>query len=682
MMYEFRDVNENLTQEYIPAEALQINGELIETQIEGYHTLYVQGREVLSPEINTYEIGTKNGEIRKNKRYPARTITVGYQLIAESAEAFREAYNKLGRILNVDDAEIIFNDEPDKFFIGTPSEVSEIDTGRNSVKGEFKILCLDPLKYSVAEYEAEPLDGDKGTILVDYGGTYESFPILEADFYQETEGEDTTLTGHGDCGYVAFFNEQEKIIQIGDPDEEDGSNVYAKSQTLINQTFESADDWGTAAKALWSQNTGKMLPADGVAAGSVGMKIASYAVPASPKTTTGTVLSKQTPAGKPRFYYTVTLRATGRTSNAVTITATITASLGTDRNYFGKGLGVKASVYVGGSWHDIWVKTTSAYWKGRSAHTVSTSFTVTGLTADQTALTGIKFKAWRTDSLLANIAGIMPETSCSNMPISAYVADVPETYFLGASSYGSSEGKYHGPSITRTIPVDSAGVSGAADFTFTYKQKMCVGSGKNDSTQMGGFQALVISGSGSSKKILAGVRILKNKAGKKASLQFYVNDVKVETVDLDISSTAVKTSSIIKSGSQVTFTIGDLKKVYTDTSIAETKATEITFRFEQYSSVNTLAYNGIYWAKFVKDNCDTWKNIPNKFSANDVLEADCNQGEIYLNGIRSPQLGALGNDWEGFVLRPGLNQIGVAYSSWVADEYAPALKVRYREAFL
>ncbi len=45
MMYEFRDVNENLTQEYIPAEALQINGELIETQIEGYHTLYVQGRE-------------------------------------------------------------------------------------------------------------------------------------------------------------------------------------------------------------------------------------------------------------------------------------------------------------------------------------------------------------------------------------------------------------------------------------------------------------------------------------------------------------------------------------------------------------------------------------------------------------------------------------------------------------
>lgn len=682
MMYEFRDVNENLTHQYIPKEALQINGELIETQIEGYHTMYVQGREALSPEISTYEIGTKNGEIRKNKRYPARTITVGYQLIAESAEAFREAYNKLGRILNVDDAEIIFNDEPDKFFIGTPSEVSEIDPGLNSVKGEFKILCLDPLKYSVAEYEAEPLDDDKGTILVDYGGTYESFPILEADFYQETEDDDTALTGHGDCGYVAFFNEQEKIIQIGDPDEEDGSNVYAKSQTLINQTFETADAWGASAKALWSQNTGKMLPSDGVAAGSIGMKIASYAVPASPKTTTGTVLSKQTPAGKPRFHYTVTLRATGRTSNAVTITATITASLGMDKNYFGRGLGVKASLYIGGSWHDVTVKGTSSYWKGRSAHTVSTSFTVTGLSADQTALTGIKFKATRTDSLLENVAGKLPETSCSSMPISAYVADQPETYCLGASSYGSSAGKYHGPSITRVIPADSAGISGASDFTLTFKQKICVGSGKNDSTQMGGFQALAVSGTGSNKKILAGIRILKNKAGKKASLHFYVNDVNVETVDLDISEAAIKTSSIIKSGSQVTFTVGDLKRVYTDDSIAETKATEITFRFEQYSSVNALSYNGITWVKFVKDNCSTWKNIPNKFSASDVLEADCRQGEIYLNGVRSPQLGALGNDWEDFVIHPGLNQIGVAYSSWVADEYAPALKVRYREAFL
>ena len=130
----------------------------------------------------------------------------------------------------------------------------------------------------------------------------------------------------------------------------------------------------------------------------------------------------------------------------------------------------------------------------------------------------------------------------------------------------------------------------------------------------------------------------------------------------------------------MTFTIRDLKKVYTDTAIAETKATEITFRFEQYSSVNTLAYNGIYWAKFVKDNCDTGKtyrisSVPRR--AGGGLQSGRNLPEWRP----LPQLG-LGNDWESFVPGPGLNQIGVAYSSWVSDEYAPALKVRYREAFL
>jgi hypothetical protein len=50
--------------------------------------------------------------------------------------------------------------------------------------------------------------------------------------------------------------------------------------------------------------------------------------------------------------------------------------------------------------------------------------------------------------------------------------------------------------------------------------------------------------------------------------------------------------------------------------------------------------------------------------------------------VLTPSLGALGNDWEDFVLTPGLNQIGIAYSEWVEAEYAPTMKVRYREVFL
>jgi hypothetical protein len=36
----------------------------------------------------------------------------------------------------------------------------------------------------------------------------------------------------------------------------------------------------------------------------------------------------------------------------------------------------------------------------------------------------------------------------------------------------------------------------------------------------------------------------------------------------------------------------------------------------------------------------------------------------------------------GFYLVPGVNQIGISYSNWVEAEYAPAMKVRYREVFL
>ena len=99
-MYNFIDVNEVSAGAFLPAEALMLNGEYIEDLIEGYRTLSVTGREALSPELNTYETGVRDGAKLLNRRYPARIITVKYQLIAASSEAFREAYNKLGDILN------------------------------------------------------------------------------------------------------------------------------------------------------------------------------------------------------------------------------------------------------------------------------------------------------------------------------------------------------------------------------------------------------------------------------------------------------------------------------------------------------------------------------------------------------------------------------------------------------
>lgn len=548
-MYSFVDTTESQGSALLPSEALKINGEYIENQISGYRTLYVKGRESMIAEIETYETGIRDGSKMKSRRFPARIITVGYQLIAKSNTDFRNAYNTLNDILNVQDAELIFADEPDKYFTGTPSGAEEVEPGRNSVTGEFEITCLDPFKYSVEEYEISPTLDDGTAFAVDYAGTYKSFPTMEAKFYEESEttGE---LTGNGDCGYVAFFNDQGKIIQVGNPDEED-TEEYEKSQTLINQKFTTSNGWNNTAQALWNMNSGVV------------------------------------------------------SSSAVTQTGSL--SIGKPNN---------------------------------------------------------------TD----------------------------DSYYLTPNNFGSGE-HHHGPSIYRNIPADATENVGATNFTLSYKQKMCIGSGKNDSKQCGAFQVILTD---ADKNIVAGVFIYKTATGKKAKLRFYIHGDVVETIEIDLSYhnkyfgsnrsankekgiealTTVKTSTITKEGGKVTFSIGGIKRSYSSIPISNAVVTGVTITMTQYSTKTPLAYNGLYWVKFVKNNCDTWANIPNKFSANDVVVADCKDGEIYLNDAPAPELGALGNDWEEFYLSPGTNQIGISYSDWVTSQYAPSFKLRYREVFL
>ena len=688
-MYEFRDITEVSEGTALPSEAMQINGEYIENIIPGYRTLHVSGREALSPEVDFFDTGIRDGSKIKSKRYPARTITVKYQIIAGSNEEFRDAYNKLASILDCENAELIFNDEPDKYFTGTPVSIGDVEPGSNSVTGEIQFLCVDPFKYSIVEYEAEPLL-DESSVLIDYNGTYKSFPILEADFFTESEASEdgetvSALTGSGDCGYVAFFNENEKIIQLGDPEEKDGENAFAKSQTLANNSFKKTTDWGTAAKSQWAVNSGIVTDSSAMSqTGSVGMGVASYTAATKPADTSATLLTVTSKAAAPNVDYKVSAKATGRTANSVKLTFAITGSLAKSSNYFLSGYILNASVYVGGAWHTAVLKRSSDKWRGKTGHTVNISVTVSGLSASDTSISGIKFKVTRGGS--NGSAGKLSETACKNMPISAFTTPQPETYYLTPSSYGSGN-KWHGPSITRVLPADASGETGAKNFTLSYSQKLSIGNGKADTNQLGAFQVLAVSGSGSSRKIVAGVNIYKGGSGKTANLRFYINGAVVKTESIDISYNNAyfkpeKTSTITKSGQTVTFNICGIKRTFTDSNITDIAVTQIIFTMSKWGSYAALSYNGIYNVKFVKNNCTTWRDIPNKFSTGDIVEADCKDGEIYLNGVKTPNLGALGNDWEEFYLSPGLNQIGFSYSDWVASGYEPSIKIRYREVFL
>lgn len=695
-MYNFIDVNEVSAGGTLPAEALQINGDYIEDLIPGYRTLGTSGRESLSPEINSYEVGVRDGSVIKNRRYPARTISVKYQLVAASSEEFRAAYNKLGGILNVDDAILIFNDEPDMYYTGTPSGVGAVEAGSNAVTGEFTIYCADPFKYSVIEYTAEP-DPDDDMILVDYNGTYKCYPTLEASFAEEDDvsddGEsDNTLTGNGDCGYVAFFDENKHIIQLGDPDEVDTASL-PKSQTLISNSFKKSTSWGTSAKSKWAVNSGKTLGTvtqngkiamakDAKTMLEVEADVFADNLRDKLMTAKTTLLTVSSTAEPPTVNYKIVCEAVGRTASTVKLRISITASLGKNASYFGKGYTLKAHVYVGGTWLETTLKDSKTSWKGKTAHTKTVSKTITGLSASATSVSGIKFKATRPDG--KGKAGVISEKDCKNATIKAYVEPDDVYYYLEPSNYGSGSG-WHGVTISRKIPADAAGETGATDFSLSYSHSFAIGSAKGSSSQRGCFQILLTSGT--NRNVVAGITLYKSAYGEKATLRYYVNDEKQKTQDISVAYTnnrfiESKTSTIIKSGKKVSFNIGGIKKTFEDDSIASLAADRITIAFLSYGTKPALLHNGLYSVKFVKNKCTTWKDIPNKFSANDVVKADCKTGEVYLNGVSRAELGALGNDYETFCLQPGYNVIGFSYSDWVPDESRPDFKVKYREVFL
>lgn len=265
-MYTFRDTTDHtVITNPLPTEAVSINGQYIENVLDGYRTLYTKGRESLGAELNTYSVGTADGEKFKNKRYPAREITVGFQLIADTAEEFREKFTNLNNLLSLDEADFIFNDETDKFFSGYPIMNAEVEAGQNSVKGEWKIYCAYPFKRSVEPITLTMADATvtdtTATFTIDYKGARPARPVLRAKFAGAKSG--GSSSEDGDCGFVAFVDQEENIIQLGNPEILD-LDEYTSAETLINKEFVNVSDWtrtgghtysGTVTGSVSSSNT-------------------------------------------------------------------------------------------------------------------------------------------------------------------------------------------------------------------------------------------------------------------------------------------------------------------------------------------------------------------------------------------------------------------------------------------
>lgn len=228
-MYTFVDtVNSGIVGTNLPTEAMSYNGVYLENEIDGYRTLSVIGRELMESEVTDQEIDGMDGSYYRYKTTPARTITVKYQLRARGSREYREAYNKMNKLLSGEQVKVIFNDESDKYFIGTKTSNTQVDGGSNNVIGEIEIYCSDPRKYSTTEKEFTATDGvlnivNEGTVPV------------SIDYDVQTTSE---------TGYIGLVSE-EGIMQYGKVEELDGE-AYKQSEWLasIQDFYDCKDDIG------------------------------------------------------------------------------------------------------------------------------------------------------------------------------------------------------------------------------------------------------------------------------------------------------------------------------------------------------------------------------------------------------------------------------------------------------
>ena len=510
MLYEFRDTTEHT--EYpisLPVQAMQFDGKWIETEVPGYRTLYVSGRETISAEITDTVIGAADGSLYERRRYEPRTLIVGYQLIAKDNDAFCEAFNKLNGILNTEQAQISFNDELDKYYIGTKTKLDDIPSGVNAVTGEIEIYCADPFKYSMTEFTAKP--NSNGVIEVNYDGTYPSYPAMDA-----------VMTS--DNGYISYIEgENDATLLAGNQSEIDGENLDNVSELLINKGFyNGSGDW---------------------------------------------VLNEAT------LYGTIVQNGTLRIQET----------------YKGDG--------------------------------------VTG------------------------------------------------------SNWGSGS-SWHGIGLHKAVPADATGHVGAKNFCLEFKNYF----GSTSAKELGISQYVVSYTDSGEKKTLCGITFVKNKRSSLTAIaQLRVGSKIMKSINYTcnaaskISGRSTANPKVEKDGGDFRFTIGGKIYEFSNDNLAEAEGIEVDLFVGKYGADTAMVRNTIIGVKFYKYGVSGWSDLQNQFSEGQKVTINCNSGDILVDDESTPGIGALGNDWENFKLRPGLNTISCYYSDFAQQ---PDITLRYREVYL
>lgn len=233
----------------LTGDAVKINGVYLEDEIEDFITLSASGRESPIKEIISNE---NNGDGSKpiRTRYKEKEITVEYVMYSASFDELNEKQGRLAALLNRENAKVIFNNEPDKYYIASFVMDSSITKEQHAWQGTYKIICHDPIKYGV---EVKSITFTDRTATVDYRGTYNAYPVLSA-YFPEVFDDDGNNIETSEYGYFGFVNSRENVLQFGNPEELDYEEITGKTFKVINNKFKSFGSWLHANKSALSRS--------------------------------------------------------------------------------------------------------------------------------------------------------------------------------------------------------------------------------------------------------------------------------------------------------------------------------------------------------------------------------------------------------------------------------------------
>lgn len=158
--------------------ALTFDGHLLDEEIESFMTVNVEGRQLLSPILDTVSVPGRNGDVILGGTYPPREIAVHFMISDYRNAYFLEKIRRLNEILYTDkEVEFKFNDEYG-YRIGRLSNTEDPDYDSNLGFGKFTIHCADPFLYGHLRKTQSKIDELK---LKKYPVKIEEIKILSAE---------------------------------------------------------------------------------------------------------------------------------------------------------------------------------------------------------------------------------------------------------------------------------------------------------------------------------------------------------------------------------------------------------------------------------------------------------------------------------------------------------------------